>query len=365
MIEDNRPAVLIAEDEEINRTILREILKDKYRVLEAENGHQAVYCIEAWETDLSLVILDIHMPKLDGFGVIDYLARNGLSERVPVIITTSDKSTDVLLQGKQNKVVDIIYKPFRASEIRKKVDMIVEVCKYENNLDAIIADTSVYLSNQYETVRKARAFHHVRWEENVRVFMDKMLPDNVDHNGRIRAYTEIMLTKIQENYPKYGLTKSSIKCILDATVLHDIGKVIIPDSVFDKDDVTAHRGLMQLKRRPEAACEMINLLFGKSSHQTERKYAYDICRNMFELFDGKGYPECLCGNEIPICAQVVGLVHKYDELRFPLLGNTITHKEAFRKILEADFRSYNPDLLEVLEELSDDIEAIAKGKSLA
>ena len=350
---DTKPAILIAEDEEINRAILREILKDKYRILEAENGHQAVFCIQAEESDIALIILDIHMPKLDGFGVMEYLQESGLNEKIPVIVTTSDKSADVLIQAKKNRAVDIIYKPFRAADIRKIADNLIEICKLEKNLESIIEEKSVYFTNQYETLKKAKRYKRVKWEDNITALMNKLLPGNEPHRNRIRVGTEILLEGLMERYPKYGLSKSINKAISDATLLHDIGNVIIPDSLFDGHRASAARALVQIKKRPLAGSELIILMFANSNHQLERKYAYEICRYMYEQFDGKGYPLGVGGDEIPICAQVVSLCHKYDEYRFRKDGNVKPHKSVMRKIQEAEYKAYNPDLLEVFEVLSD------------
>lgn len=358
----SKPTILIAEDEEINRTILREILKQKYRILEAENGHQAVFCIKAEETNISLIILDIHMPKLDGFGVIDYLNESGLNEKIPVIITTSDESVDVLIQGKKNKVVDIVYKPFRAADIIKTVDTLVEIGNLEQNLESIINEKSVYLSNQYEAVKKAKTFHLAKWEDNIRNMMNKLLPEDEEHNRRVQEYTKLMCERMMERYTKYGLSRSICKAITDSCLMHDIGKVIIPDSLFDKNDSSASRAILQIRRRPTAGAELINLMFANSGHQVERKYGYDICRCIHESFDGKGYPMALSGSEIPICAQIVGIVHRYDELRFLPDGSVKPHKSVMRKILEAEYKAYNPDVLEVFEEISEDIEKVTEKK---
>lgn len=358
MASTEKPTILIAEDEEINRTILREILKDKYRVLEAENGHQAVFCIKAEETNISLIILDIHMPKLDGFGVMDYLMETGLNEKIPVIITTADESADVLIQGKKNKVVDIIYKPFRAADIIQTVENLVVICNLEQNLEEIINEKSVYLTNQYEAVKKAKSFHHSKWDDNVRTMMNKMLPGAEAHRERVSKLTAYVCEKVMIKYPKYGLSRSINRAISEGCLLHDIGSVIIPESLFDKSDASFPRAMVQLKKRPIAGSELINLMFANTGHQVERKYAYDITRSMHEAYDGKGYPVGLSGDEIPLCAQIVGLVHRYDTLRYLSDGTEKPHKSVMRKILEAEYKSFNPDLLEIFEENSSEIESL-------
>lgn len=358
-MEDDRQAILIAEDEEINRTILREMLKDKYRVLEAENGHQAVFYIKAQESSIALIILDIHMPKLDGFGVMEYLVENGLNEKIPVIITTGDQSTDILLQGKKNKVADIIYKPFRASDIRKRVDNLVEICRFEQKLDEIIEEKNTYLTSEYETIKKAKRFMPTKWEENIKSLMNETMPNNQKHNERIRAYSEIMCENIMERFPQYGLSKSIIKSISEAALLHDIGSLVIPDDVFQQGEASAYRGLMQIKKRPIAASELIDMLFEKSVRKDKHKYAYDIARHMYERYDGKGYPEGLSGNQIPVSAQIVGIVHQYDEMRYPKGGKPEDHRTVMRKMMEADFRAYNPDFLDIFDDISDEIERIS------
>ena len=356
MTKDEKPAILIAEDEEINRTILREILKDKYRILEAENGNQAVFCIQAEGTDISLIVLDIHMPKLDGFGVIDYLNENGLNEKIPVIITTSDESAEVLVQGKKNKVADIFYKPFRAADIRRSVDTLVELCKLENNLPEVISEKSVYLSNQYDIIKKAKSFRRAKWNENIKSLMKKAVPGSEEHLLRVQRNMELMLDAVMEKYPKYGLTKAIVKAATDGCLMHDFGMIVIPESLFDKNDASASRALAQMRKRPDAGAEVINLMFANSGHQMERKYGYDICKYMYEQFDGKGYPLGLVGDEIPICAQVAGLVHRYDELRHSLSGMEQSHRSASRMILSAEYKAYNPDLLEIFEGISEQFE---------
>ena len=354
MTEKEKPTILIAEDEEINRTILREILKDKYRVIEAENGNQAVFCIQAESEDIALIVLDIHMPKLDGFGVIDYLNDSGLNEKIPVIITTSDESTDVLVQGKKNKVADIVYKPFRAADIRTSVDTLVEICKLEQNLDNIISEKAEYLTNQYDVIKKAKSFHRAKWDENIVDLIKMMLPKYEEHTFRIKKGIELLLDKVMEHYPKYGLTKAVNKAIADGSLMHDFGSIIVPDRVFDKNNASAQRALVQLRNRPVAGSEVINLMFANSGHQLERKYGYEICRYMYEQYDGKGYPSGLVGDEIPLCAQVAGLVHRYDELRHPADGSENPHKSVMRKILDAEYKAYNPDILELFEEFEDE-----------
>jgi len=356
---DSKPTILIAEDEEINRTILREILKQKYRVLEAENGQQAVFCIKAEDTEISLIILDIHMPKMDGFGVMDYLVETGLNEKIPVIITTADESPEILIQGKKNKVVDIVYKPFRAADILKTVDTLVQIGDIEQNLSDIISEKSAYLTKQYEAVKKAKSFRHNKWDENIQTLMTELLPGYDAHMNRIRRITGFLCDKVVEGYPKYGYSKSISKAVTDGSLLHDIGNVIIPDTIFDKNDASATRAMVQLKKRPIAGSELINLIFANLGHQLERKYAYDICRCMYETYDGKGYPVGLTGDEIPLCAQIVGLAHRYDELRFLNDGTEKPHKSVVRKIVEAEFKAYNPDLVEIFESYESEIEALA------
>lgn len=355
----DKPTVLIAEDEEINRTILREILKAKYRILEAENGQQAVYCLKAEKTNISLIILDIHMPEVDGFGVMKYLEEEGLNKRIPVVITTADQDPNILIEGKKNKIVEIFYKPFRASDVSKTVDDLIEICNYEDNLDEIIAEKSVYLTNQYEAVRKAKSLLFTRWDENIKTFVFNLLPESREHILRIYAYTEIISKELAKTQPQYGITKNSARLIADASLLHDLGEVIIPNSIITgKSGDALDRAIKQIKKRPQAGAELINLIFANSGHQVERKYAYDICRYMYETCDGKGYPAGLKGGEIPICAQVVSVVHRYDELRFQKDGNVKAYEGIMDYFLDTAGERYNPVLLSTFESASDEIKNV-------
>lgn len=360
-MEQELKTILVAEDEEINRSFLREIFKGEYHLLEAENGHQAIYHIKSQGDRLSLIILDIHMPKLDGFGVMDYLRENALTEKIPVIITTSDQSTDVLLSAKQSKVADIVYKPFHLKDIKRRVNNLIELCKYENDLDSILEEQSKYLSSQYETMIKLRAFQKKSPDAAWKAVMEELIPGITPHNERMQEYVKLIADKTALLYPKYGLEKAEIQMIADAVSLHDIGKLVISDEVFDSSGAEANRVYIQIRRRPIAASELISMIFENTNLKMERKYCFDICRHMYEKYDGKGFPEGLKGDEIPISAQIVSLAHRYEELRFRGLNNAkpLTHAEVMRKILQGEFRSFNPDLLEVFEDCSPMIEEIS------
>ena len=353
-----KPVILIAEDDEINRTILTEILKDSYEVIEAEDGERAVAVIESEGERLNLLLVDIHMPVINGFEVIEYIHEHNLAEHIPVIITTADQSADVLLSGKKYRVADIVYKPFKAGDIRKSIDALFEILRCERGMDDIISEKSEHFFNQYEALKKAHSINNYLWEDNVRMTMNMLLPKGEAHRRRIQNYTGRLLECLRENYPRYELTDDDIQMITKCTLMHDIGSVVIPDDVFDKGDATSYRGFMQIRKRPIVGSELINLIFANSRHQTERKHCYEICRYMREQYDGKGYPNGLVGNEIPISAQVVGLVHRYDELRFKN-GRLHSHKTTCNMILEAEYRAYNPDLIDLFEENSNVFEEIS------
>ena len=354
----SKPVILIAEDDEVNRAILKEILKDDYEVIEADDGERAVSMIQEEQDRINLVLADIHMPVMDGFEVIEYLHDKGLSEKIPVIITTGDQSADVLLSGKKYQVADIVYKPFKAKDILRTIESLFEILKCEQSIEEIVAEKSDFFSHQYEALKKVNSIKNYLWEDTIRMTMDALLPKGTAHRRRIQNYTGIMVEKLCEEYPKYGLKPEDAPMISKCTLMHDIGSFVVPDIVFDQSDASAHRGFVQIRKRPIVGSELINLIFANSKHQTERRHCYEICKYMREQYDGKGYPDGMQGNEIPISAQIVGLVHRYDELRFQ--SNKIhSHKTTANIILEAEYKAYNPDLIDLFEELQDEFDEIA------
>lgn len=355
---NTRPVILIAEDDEVNRAILKEILKEDYEVIEAADGERAVALIESEQDRLNLVLADIHMPVMDGFEVIEYIHDNGLAEKIPVIITTGDQSADVLLSGKKYHVADIVYKPFKAKDIRRTIDSLFELLKCEQSIEEIVAEKSDSFSHQYDALKKVSSIKNYLWEDTIRMTMDALLPKGTAHRRRIQNYTGIMVERLCEEYPQYGLRPEDAPMIAKCTLLHDIGSFVVPDIVFDQNDANAHRGFIQIRKRPVVGSELINLIFANSKHQTEKKHCYEICRYMRELYDGKGYPDGMIGNEIPISAQIVGLVHRYDELRFQN-SRVHSHKTTVNMITEAEYKSYNPDLLDIFDELQDEFDEIA------
>ncbi len=353
-----RPVILIAEDDEVNRAILKEMLKDDYEVIEAEDGEKAVSLIKSERDRLNLVLADIHMPLMNGFGVIEFIHDQGLAEKIPVIITTADQSADVLLSGKRYQVADIVYKPFKAKDIRRTIESLFEILKCEQSIEEVVAEKSDFFSNQYTALKKAATMKNYLWEDTIRMTMDALIPKGTAHRRRIQNYTGIMCERVSEAYPQYGLKPEDAPMIAKCTLLHDIGSFVVPDLVFDQSDASAHRGFVQIRKRPIVGSELINLIFANSRHQAEKRHCYEICRYMRELYDGKGYPDGLIGNEIPISAQIVGLVHRYDELRFQN-GRIHSHKTSANMILEAEYKSYNPDLIDVFEELQEEFDEIA------
>lgn len=351
--------ILIADDEAISRSILAEILKDKYRILEAENGNQAVMYIKSQKENISLIILDIHMPKLSGFDVMNYLAESGLRDNVPVIITTADQSSEVLMQATQHRAADVIYKPYNANDIRKKIDLLIGIKNVENNMDSILQEAVAIVEKEYATIRKMHLFQIGRAQENFAMLMSQVQPEKTDHNHRVRVYTEIFGDKLLEGNSSLKVDKQTLKLIRDAIPLHSIGSLVIPEDIYKKDEKVTERAYNQIKRRPIASAEMVNIIFADVVAQKRVKVCYNICRYLHERYDGKGYPDGLKGEEIPIEAQIFSLVHRYDELLYND-EHPLNSEQAMRVLTEEEADSFNPYLLNAFEEIMDQLALVSK-----
>ena len=359
-MEERRKAILIVEDEEVSRTILKEMLKDKYAVYESANGRDAIELISEMGDGLSLIVLDIHMPEVDGFGVLDYLKDNNLSDTIPVIISTSDTSSDVMITSRSRKVAEIIYKPFSASEVRNCVDNVIDICNFEKRLGEIVEEKSLKIVNDFEKYTYRRKVSHKKKIALWKTLVTGYLPNSAGHNLRMEEYVSLLLHEASKRYDAFKLTEEQISEIIEALIVHDFGSVIIPDDLYRQGVSVGQRAVMQIRKQPIAASELIDMMFSGTELDLNKRYCFEICRFMNERYEGKGYPEGLFGDEIPISAQAVSLMHRYDVLRHP--NNTsfgVGHREAVKIILEAEYKSFNPDLLDLFEELSPSIEIIS------
>lgn len=356
-----RSSILVVDDQSINREILHELFKEQYDIIEARDGQEAIDEISknSESTVISAMLLDIIMPNVDGFAVLDHMKKNGILERVPVILITGDTSADIQNRGYDMGASEVINKPFDPYVVKKRVQNIIDLYYEKNHLREMVDIQTKKIRDQNNKIERMN-YHIIDMMGSVVEFRSV---ETGKHVYRVRSFTKVLLQAFAEMYKNYGLTDEMIKNIAYASALHDVGKIAIPDSVLLKPGKLTSDEFEVMKTHTSKGGELINRIFNEDSDEEYKKFAYDIARSHHEKYDGKGYPDGLKGDEIPIWAQVVSVVDCYDSLISDRVYKKAFSKEvAFQMILDGECGVFNPKLIDCfklekteLEKIADDI----------
>ena len=310
-------AILVVDDNEINRGILAEIFKDNYEIIEAENGVKAIKIMEEKGKDLAAVLLDIVMPEMDGYQVLEEMSkRDNLNETIPVLMITADTSTEAERTSYQKGAADVIHKPFDPVIVDRRVSRTVELYDHKNNLESQIDDQTRVLKKQYLYLKKQEEklrSSNERVIDTIATIVEFRNMESGYHLRRIKGFVRILALTAMNNFPEMELTPHKIDVITQASAMHDIGKISVPDSILLKPGRLTNEEFEVMKSHTTRGCEVIEML--KDIQDKEYYEAcLDICRHHHERYDGRGYPDGLKGDDNSIASQLTALADVYDAL---------------------------------------------------
>lgn len=343
--QSEKPSVLIVDDSEMNRIILNEMLKDEYRVLEADNGRTALDLVDRYGDELSLVLLDIIMPGMNGFEVLGELSRRTVADSLPVIMISSEDSDDVVLRAYELGASDYINRPFNARVVRRRVSNTIRLYAKQRRLTNL-------LSQQYnERVKNSRMLIDI-----MAGVMELRNGESGRHVTNIEKLTELLLGYLVQRSGTISLDNEERSTIALASALHDIGKMSIDDAILNKPGRLTPEEFEIMKTHTTIGANMLLELGSHHAGNALLEYAYQIARWHHERWDGRGYPDGLKGDDIPIAAQVVSVADVYDALTsVRVYKDAIPHEEAIKMILDGKCGTFNPLLLDCLLEVQDRI----------
>ena len=335
-----RQNILIVDDSKFNRDILKEILGEKYNYLEAENGNQAIQMIGE-NIGIDLMLLDINMPQMNGFEVLKIMKRSQCIEETPVIMISSEESVDTMREAYEMGITDYITRPFDSVIVKKRVQNTLSLYANQNNLVNVVVD-QIYEKEENNNIM-IRILSSILGSRN---------SESREHILHIKTATEMMLRQLIKITDVYHLTEADIALITTASSLHDIGKIYIPEEILNKPGRLTDEEFKIMKTHSELGADII-----QDMHLPQEKplvhTAWEICRWHHERWDGKGYPDGLKGEEIPISAQVVSIADVYDALTSErCYKKAFDHDTAIKMILDGQCGQFNPILLKCLKELS-------------
>lgn len=346
--------ILIVDDSEMNRALLTDILEGEYDVREAENGVQAIEILGENEKDFWFVLLDIMMPEMDGFSVLNYINKQHWIDRVVVIIISSDDSPENTNRAYSLGAFDYISRPFNPVIIRKR-----------------IANTMFLYARQHDLEKTVEQEFRERQKNNE--LMVSILSHIVEfrngesglHIQNVKFMTELLLRHLTQLTDKYTLSAQDIELISMASAMHDIGKICIQEEILNKPGRLTAEEFDIMKTHSVIGAKMMSELPIRQQDEPLVKVAYEICRWHHERYDGRGYPDGLKGDEIPISAQVVAMCDVYDALTSErCYKKAISHEDAIVMILEGKCGAFNPILLQCLREIGGRLKEIREKASL-
>ena len=335
--------ILIADDSEMNRELLAAILEEEYDIIQVNNGVQAVDCLQRQAEEISLLLLDIVMPHMDGFEVLSYMNKEHWIDAIPVVIISSENSPIYIKRGYDLGATDFIGKPFDANMVLRRSANAILLGAKQRRMTSIV-------SNQiYEREKSSKLMINIL--SHIVEFRNGESGLHVLH---IQTITEMLLRQlVQKENNRYALSKEQIRMITTASALHDIGKISIPDEILNKPGRLTAEEFAVIKGHSMAGANMLSELPLDQKEEPLVKTAYEICRWHHERYDGGGYPDGLKGEEIPVSAQVVALADVYDALTSErCYKDAYSHEKAIEMILAGQCGAFNPLMLECLLDIS-------------
>lgn len=336
--------ILIVDDSEMNRAILTEMLKSEYKILEACNGEECLYMLQQYGTGISIVLLDIVMSKMDGFQVLSVMNRNHWIEDIPVVMISSEDSESYIRRSYEMGVSDYISRPFDAKIVYQRVSNTIKLYAKQRRLITLITDQI------YEKEKNNRMMIGILSQ-----IVEFRNGESGLHVQNINILTGMLIERLVQKTDKYNITWAEGVIITTASALHDIGKIGIDEKILNKPGKLTDEEFEIMKTHTVIGASILEDLDVYRNEELV-KTARDICRWHHERYDGKGYPDGLKGDEIPISAQVVSLADVYDALVSKCVyKKSFTHEQAMKMILNGECGQFNPILLECLVDIQDRI----------
>ena len=339
-----RQSVLIVDDSELNRKMLGQMLGSRFDIAEAASGEACLQLLEQNATGISIVLLDIHMPGIDGFTVLEEMNQKNLLEQIPVIMISSEDTVDAVRRAFDLGASDYISRPFDAKVVYQRIINTIQLYAKQRRLSAMAADLA------FEKERASRMMIGILSQ-----VVEKRNGESRDHVQRVAQLTSMLLAGLAQKTDRYPLTREMRRTIATAAALHDIGKMEICEDLLHKEGPLTEAERRTLQSHTLLGAQMLEQQ-PECRDDAFARTAYNICRWHHERYDGGGYPDGLQGEQIPIEAQVVGLADVYERLvSRPVDGHARTHSEVVQMICTGVCGAFNPLLLDCLQDMEAEI----------
>lgn len=357
--------VLVVDDIELNRDVLEDILTDTgHEFYPAKNGEEALEMLEKDGRKYDVILLDLVMPKMDGFSVLAKIRSRSWLRNTPVIVISGENNYEAEKRCLDMGAADFIHKPFDQYIVMRRITNVAELYSYKRSLERQVERQTKTLQQQYVQLQ-AQARCIAKNNRNIIEILGTVVEfrnlESGEHIRRVKEFTRILAQEMLESYPDCGLTPDRVRLIASASPLHDIGKITISDSVLLKPARLTAEEFERMKTHTTKGAEILRSIsdvwdedFGQVS--------YEICRSHHERYDGKGYPDGLSGEEIPLSAQIVAIADVYDALISPrVYKEAFSLDTAYEMILDGQCGVFSPRLLACFASVREQFELQARG----
>ena len=333
-------SILVVDDVDINRVILREILSDDYEIVEAENGVQAIELLFGGDIRPEAILLDIMMPDMDGFEVIEMLKSDIRTEQVPVLFITAADANINESKGLMLGAADYISKPFNPDVVKLRVENNIQLKRYREGLESMLEEKTAEL-----------VANHERTLETLATIIEYRSLESGTHIRRSSELTKILINAMlkDEQYAS-ALKKLNYNSIVKAVALHDIGKVGIPDNILLKPGSLTPEEYEVIKRHTTIGSKIIETIAKNATDDGKYlTHCAQICLSHHERWDGKGYPQGLSGENIPLSARILSIVDVYDALvNKRCYKPAMSHQDAVKLLVEGSGTQFDPGIIKLL-----------------
>ncbi len=361
-----RNKILIVDDSKFNRQVLKNILEEDYEMLEAENGREAMEVIEAHKAEIAAILLDIVMPEVNGVMLLKMLNEKDYLSEFPVLVVTSEQDVSLVAECFDYGISDFIRKPVNTDFVKQRVQKLVDLYMQKNDFKERLERQTFTLRNQYKLLQQQAEQLKKSNERMIDVLGTVVEYRNLEeytHLTMVKGFTEILARHMMQDYPEYELTEEKIKVIASASVLHDVGKVMISDAILLKPGKLTDEEFEYMKSHSLRGYDIIQSI--KDLWEEDYvKCSLEITRSHHEKYDGGGYPDGLKGDEIPISAQLVSVADCYTALiSESVYKDAIPMDEAFNMILQGECGVFSYKLLECFRKSKEELEEFVEKNS--
>jgi len=347
---DEGELILIVDDIEINRIILREILQDDYRIIEASNGREALDILYVEKLIPTVVLLDIMMPDIDGFQVLSQIQQDKTTKNIPVLFITAADSDETESRGLKAGAADYVTKPFNHDVVRARVDNHINLARYRHKLEQLVAKKAAEVTRTYEQTLEVLA-----------TIIEYRNLESGAHIRRTTLLTEVLIARMLDTEKfREALMAENILSMIKASALHDIGKIGITDGILLKPGRLTEDEFDVIKTHTTIGSHIIDSISSTlPDNDMYLKYAREICNYHHERWDGNGYPEGLKGEAIPLSARIISVVDVYDALVSPrCYKGAYSHDVSLGIIMEGRGTQFDPDIVDIIPEISSAFQSV-------